>query len=661
MQSLNISDHFKENSFTNLLKIFPQLNDIIPNNNYSLKDPIIVDKYSFFQMILEKVKNYFELKQSFIISESINLILKDIKNIISNQKNIKKSNLKSNYKIELPQINKYQSLNSQKINDYKSDFEMDKNKTCQNFRKPFKKNTYIERYTTSSINDYLAYDKYNKADAFNKTTRNFSTKSNGYKRINESKHSKFNDSLNFEELNNKDINYVFLNLDENKTVKNKKPKLKLVHFADNKTNETKGKDDVTFKSIFNKSFTKKSNLKKSNVKKELNRADTLKSVNKEKAIENDTNILDKKEVFIKSKIKAELPRSKSNGQKLIEKINIKENKKKNSLIPYNENSLNILFNIDDKDFDIINFDINAGKENTLVLISKYIFNYFKFGELINEKKYENLCKKISEGYNRNNNYHTDLHAADITHTSYIYFKVGLINEIIKLDKMSICALFLSCICHDYKHPGLNNNFLIETNNSIAINYNDISILENMHISETFKLILSDENYNIFYNFEKEKYKKIRKQMISCVLGTDMSKHNYFLNFMKKNFEKNKESKEIDENEKQDYMSLVVHSADISNPTKAFYIYFKWAKLVMEEFYSQGDKEKELGINCTYDRNKVSLYKSQLGFIDFIEIPYFELFVKLIPNLNFLFENLKDNKRRIKLLEEENNKNLNEKL
>jgi len=661
MQSLNISDHFKENSFTNLLKIFPQLNDIIPNNNYSLKDPIIVDKYSFFQMILEKVKNYFELKQSFIISESINLILKDIKNIISNQKNIKKSNLKSNYKIELPQINKYQSLNSQKINDYKSDFEMDKNKTCQNFRKPFKKNTYIERYTTSSINDYLAYDKYNKADAFNKTTRNFSTKSNGYKRINESKHSKFNDSLNFEELNNKDINYAFLNLDENKTVKNKKPKLKLVHFADNKTNETKGKDDVTFKSIFNKSFTKKSNLKKSNVKKELNRADTLKSVNKEKAIENDTNILDKKEVFIKSKIKAELPRSKSNGQKLIEKINIKENKKKNSLIPYNENSLNILFNIDDKDFDIINFDINAGKENTLVLISKYIFNYFKFGELINEKKYENLCKKISEGYNRNNNYHTDLHAADITHTSYIYFKVGLINEIIKLDKMSICALFLSCICHDYKHPGLNNNFLIETNNSIAINYNDISILENMHISETFKLILSDENYNIFYNFEKEKYKKIRKQMISCVLGTDMSKHNYFLNFMKKNFEKNKESKEIDENEKQDYMSLVVHSADISNPTKAFYIYFKWAKLVMEEFYSQGDKEKELGINCTYDRNKVSLYKSQLGFIDFIEIPYFELFVKLFPNLNFLFENLKDNKRRIKLLEEENNKNLNEKL
>ena len=67
----------------------------------------------------------------------------------------------------------------------------------------------------------------------------------------------------------------------------------------------------------------------------------------------------------------------------------------------------------------------------------------------------------------------------------------------------------------------------------------------------------------------------------------------------------------------------------------------------------------MGINCTYDRNKVSLFNSQLGFIDFVVIPFYELFVNLFPNLNFLVENLNDNKRRIKLLEEENNKNINE--
>ena len=154
-------------------------------------------------------------------------------------------------------------------------------------------------------------------------------------------------------------------------------------------------------------------------------------------------------------------------------------------------------------------------------------------------------QKKTEGY-KNNSYHNNLHAADITHISYIYFKVGLINEIINLDKDTIYALFLSCICHDYKHPGLNNNFLIETNNSIAINYNYFSVLENMHISEAFKLMLSDKNRNIFENFEATEYKKIRKQMISCVLTTDMSHHNESVDFMKNHLNVNL-LKKIDKN------------------------------------------------------------------------------------------------------------------
>ena len=319
--------------------------------------------------------------------------------------------------------------------------------------------------------------------------------------------------------------------------------------------------------------------------------------------------------------------------------------------------MNELYNIDDKDFNIFEFEQKVGRENALPLIGKYVFDYFNFGEIINQNKYNNWCKRIAEGYNRNNSYHTDLHAADVTHTSYIYFKEGLINEIIKLDKSSICALFLSCICHDYKHPGLNNNYLIETNNSLAINYNDISVLENMHISDSFKLIHSDKNCNFLENLEKNEYKKMRKQMISCVLHTDMSYHKDFLDFMNKilntnnedNLNQNQKNEIVD---KQDYMNLVLHSADISNPTKKFEIYYKWAELVVEEFYIQGDKEKELGLNCSCDRNKVSLYKSQIGFMDFVVIPFYSQFVKVFPKLNFLFENLNDNKKRIKLLEDE---------
>ena len=70
---------------------------------------------------------------------------------------------------------------------------------------------------------------------------------------------------------------------------------------------------------------------------------------------------------------------------------------------------------------------------------------------------------------------------------------------------------------------------------------------------------------------------------------------------------------------------------------------------MEEFYQQGDKEKKLGIQCSCDRNKISLYKSQLGFIDFVEIPFFSQFVKVFPKLDYLYENINNNRERIKLI------------
>jgi hypothetical protein len=317
-----------------------------------------------------------------------------------------------------------------------------------------------------------------------------------------------------------------------------------------------------------------------------------------------------------------------------------------------QNNLENFTNIDDINFDIFEFEQKVGKENILVLIGKYLFNYYHFGELINQTKYDNWCDKIASGYKRTNTYHHDLHAADITHTSYIYFKFGLIQEIGKLDMSDICAVIMGCICHDYKHPGINNNFLIDTDDNIALTYNDISVLENMHVSEAFKLMHSDSKYNVFEGFDRDKYKKIRKQIIQCVLSTDMSKHSLSINFLKKCVT---EDYKPDEKDKQEYMDLVIHTADISNPTKIFDVYFKWAKLVVEEFYSQGDKEKKLGLKCTCDRDKVTIYRNQIGFIDFIELPFFSLFVKAFPKLNFLLENLNNNKETILKLEEEHKK------
>ena len=594
---INLSEKFPEYNLPNLSKVFPQIKYLIKKNETSEfvlpKIPMIVDKKSFYKMVLEKLKSYFEIKEKFIISDSLDIILKDLNNLF--QKTSDKAYTKN--KVEFPLITKNKS---------------------------------------PPVKDYLL-DKIK-----NKSLRNFSTKSNGKRKINTPKTLNLNNSFELDEPISGNINYVYLNLD-----KAEKQKLKIVHFADIDTEL-----DTKRSKIAIKSEKKKSNLKKSNIKKEFNKTINFKS--------NDSNTNEnKRRLFIKTKTQYPI-RNKSNGLRLKENSQSKEkyettevycpSKPSNSL--YEEN-LNELFNIEDKDFNIFEFENKVGKENTLPLISNYIFDYFNFGDVINKEKYINWCKKITEGYNRNNPYHTDLHAADITHTSFIYFKVGLINEIIKIDKSSLCALFLSCICHDFKHPGLNNNYLVETSDLIALNFNDISVLENMHISEAFKIIHSDKNCDFFEKLDKNEYKKMRKQMISCVLSTDMSHHKNSLDFMNKCINENNQNQ--DKNS-QDYMNLIIHSADISNPTKKFDIYYKWAELVVEEFYQQGDKEKKLGLNCSFDRNKLTLYKNQLGFIDFVEMSFFGSFIKVFPKLNYLYENLNNNREKIQLLEDENNKN-----
>jgi hypothetical protein len=58
--------------------------------------------------------------------------------------------------------------------------------------------------------------------------------------------------------------------------------------------------------------------------------------------------------------------------------------------------------------------------------------------------------------------------------------------------LSRFALLFAAVVHDINHPGVNNNFLIHTQQDLAIIYNDISPLENMHVATAFQVSCIDE-------------------------------------------------------------------------------------------------------------------------------------------------------------------------
>lgn len=58
---------------------------------------------------------------------------------------------------------------------------------------------------------------------------------------------------------------------------------------------------------------------------------------------------------------------------------------------------------------------------------------------------------------------------------------------------------------------------------------------------------------------------------------------------------------------------MVHCSDLSNPTKPLEIYRKWNVRVMEEFYRQGDRERELGMDISpmCDKLTATVEKTQV--------------------------------------------------
>ena len=58
---------------------------------------------------------------------------------------------------------------------------------------------------------------------------------------------------------------------------------------------------------------------------------------------------------------------------------------------------------------------------------------------------------------------------------------------------------------------------------------------------------------------------------------------------------------------------MVHCADLSNPTKPLSLYKIWVDRIMAEFFLQGDREREQGLDISpmCDRHNATIEKSQV--------------------------------------------------
>ncbi len=318
--------------------------------------------------------------------------------------------------------------------------------------------------------------------------------------------------------------------------------------------------------------------------------------------------------------------------------------------------------ITEKEFNIFELKKIVGQSNVLPLMGRVILETFglKNDKIINVNKLDTFLYAVNSQYLNTTLYHNNMHGADVTQTISLFFLNSNAEKMFQTTVMDLLSIFIAALGHDIGHPGLTNNFHVNASTELAITYNDSSCLENFHCCKLFTIIKKDET-NIFEKLSVENYKKIRKRMISQILATDMANHGEVISLIRtkiKPFEEDdKQIKDPKNNfvllsgnektkfdEQQILFNYLIHCADLGHNCKKYEISKKWVKELCEEFWSQGDKEKSLGIPVSFlcDREKIDVPSSQVGFLRGLILTTFDSLVEIFPNLKFTMNNAKRN-------------------
>ncbi|KAK6166133.1 hypothetical protein SNE40_022897 [Patella caerulea] len=258
--------------------------------------------------------------------------------------------------------------------------------------------------------------------------------------------------------------------------------------------------------------------------------------------------------------------------------------------------------------------------------------------------YEVLCRwtcSVKKNY-RNVTYHNWRHAFNVAQTMFtIFFSGGLCEY---LQDLEMFALIAACLCHDLDHRGTNNTFQVKVDSPLAALYST-SVMEHHHFDHCI-MILNSEGNNIFDSLSAENYRLVIKTLEHAIISTDLALYFGKRGNFKALIEKGEKNFHTGPN-KEILKAMMMTACDVAAICKPWEIQFRTADLVSAEFFEQGDVEKEeLGEMpiAMMDRDKKSeLPKMQIGFIDAICTPVYDLFSQLSPKMKHLYNGVIDNR------------------
>lgn len=262
-------------------------------------------------------------------------------------------------------------------------------------------------------------------------------------------------------------------------------------------------------------------------------------------------------------------------------------------------------------------------------------------------------------------YHSELHACDVLQA------VSALHANIcgpTAPPLEGAVLMLAAIVHDVGHPGVNNSFLVETKNPMALRYNDNSVLENFHVALAFSLMQTIDGAaasDPFAALDKPTFKRVRADLIDLVMATSFEHHFRHISELKatitsRSFGRGSTTAAAGSAEasaakaRKCLLRMLMKIADIGHPARRWDWHLDSARRACAEFFFQGKCEAQAGLTVSPLNNgpECQLARSQTGFVDFMVMPAFEVVSdyvtshedELAPGAAIWLESLLDNVR-----------------
>lgn len=235
-----------------------------------------------------------------------------------------------------------------------------------------------------------------------------------------------------------------------------------------------------------------------------------------------------------------------------------------------------------------------------------------------------------------NPYHNWMHVFDVTRTVYsLAHMSGVLGRLTDWERM---GLITATLCHDLEHPGVNNLFLSKSNSALAKMYKDAQVLEKHHSLRAFELMV-DEEVDLLRGLNTSRYYEYRTMVTRAIMATDMAQHAQYVQKLEQTLAGSFVP------DKQFEVELLIKSADTSNVLKPFDVAKRWAIRITDEFFLQGDLERQGGMEVTRmcDRDSQSRVGMQKGFIDFVIGPFFCKMEAVYPGLAPCVEHMRVNR------------------